>query len=326
MLAAAGAGCERRRVQTGLAHRARRTLAMVDLVEALAARHAAATISAPAVIYSSITAALLQPAGRVYAVRFDTLAAQSRPGITGLWQRRREPAVLRGARLLLPWSEAAAETARRLLSAHHGTAGPRIVTLPVPIEPLAGSPARDIDAVAYCADPRKRGLELLCAAWDAARPAGGELEIAGIDRARGLAHLAAAGQGEPPGTRWLGDLARERWLEHVGRARIFLNASRYEDWGIGQLEALSAGTPLVTVPSAGPNEALALARELDPGLVAGRIAAPELAAAIRAGLALTDAERAAYGARADAALAPYRPERLRRIVADEVLPALLSAP
>lgn len=323
MLAQAGCRCEIRRSGVGAAHRLRRTMAMVDLVEGLAARHAAAGLSARAVIYSSITGALLQPLRQPHAIRFDTLAVQSRPGVTGLWQRRREPAVLARARLLLPWGETAAAQARAVLAGAGDE--PAIVTLPVPIEPLPGAAQRDLDAVAYCANPAKRGLDILCAAWRAAAPSGGRLVIGGIDKRRALAYLDEAGVREAPGITWAGAMPRPRWLEHVARARIYVNASHYEDWGIGPLEALSAGTPLVTVASRGPNEALPLARRLAPALVSDGIEAAGLAGAITAGLALGDVGRADYAGRADAALAPYRPEAVRRILTERVLPALLAS-
>ena len=74
----------------------------------------------------------------------------------------------------------------------------------------------------------------------------------------------------------------------VAGARVFVNASRHEDWGLAQMEALSAGTPLVTVPSAGANVALPLAAELAPELVAPDRTPQALARALRAGLALDE--------------------------------------
>jgi glycosyltransferase involved in cell wall biosynthesis len=123
---------------------------------------------------------------------------------------------------------------------------------------------------------------------------------------------------------WAGALPRERWLETVARARVFVNASRYEDWGMAQMEALSAGTPLVAVASPGPNEALGIARQLAPQLVAEERTVASLARALRAGLALDRSERAAYAGEARRLLAPYRREAVARTVGAEVLPALLS--
>jgi glycosyltransferase involved in cell wall biosynthesis len=106
---------------------------------------------------------------------------------------------------------------------------------------------------------------------------------------------------------------------------VFVNASRYEDFGIAQLEALAAGTPLVTVASAGPNVALPVARRLAPELVAERRNPDSLAGALRAGLGLSAQQRAAYGRAARLLLEPYGREELARVVRHEVLPRLLTS-
>ena len=110
-------------------------------------------------------------------------------------------------------------------------------------------------------------------------------------------------------------MSRGEWLGLLGRSRLYVNASRFEDHGIVPLEALSAGAALVSLPTPGPYPALAMARELAPALVS-----TDLAAALRAGAAMDD--RAGYASRAEALLAPHRPETLRRIVAEQILPAL----
>jgi glycosyltransferase involved in cell wall biosynthesis len=325
MLEQAGCSCELVRVQIGASARLRRSMALTDAVEALAARRSAAGVKARAIIFSSITASLLQRPGAPYAVRFDTVAALSRPGLGGAWQRRREPHVLAGARLLLPWSHTAAAAAERLVAVTGLARRPAVITLPVPIEPLTGAATRDITAVAYAADPDKRGLGLLCEAWRSVSVTEGRLIVAGLERERAEQWLGAQGLVAPAGVEWAGRRSRQDWLALVARARIFINASRYEDWGIAQLEALACGTPLVTVPTPGPNEALALARRLDGRLVAGASSATALAAAIEAGLALSERERSGYAAAATVLLEPYRPGAVARTVAEEVVPALLAS-
>jgi glycosyltransferase involved in cell wall biosynthesis len=99
-----------------------------------------------------------------------------------------------------------------------------------------------------------------------------------------------------------------------------VNASRREDYGQSQLEALAAGTPLVTVPSPGAYEALPIARRLAPELVAADVTPSALAAALRAGLALEDRE--GYARRAAEEMAPYRREAVLAVVRDELAPAL----
>jgi hypothetical protein len=78
------------------------------------------------------------------------------------------------------------------------------------------------------------------------------------------------------------------------------------------------------VPSPGPFEALPLIRSLDPELVTDDVDAGQLACAIQAALSYDDAQRADYAARARELLEPYRPEALRAVVRDKVLPVLLG--
>ena len=295
------------------AARLRRHVAVTDLVEALAARRAGRSLDARAVIFSTVTAALLRRPEAPYAVRFDSPAALNRPGPDGAWQRAAERRALWGARVLLPWGRVAAE------AVPSGSAPS--IPLPVPIEELAQGAERDVDAAAYAGYPRKRGLELLCAAW-ASAGSPGRLVLGGLDRAKGTAWLERCGVPEPAGVEWAGELPRERWLEVVRRARVFVNASRWEDHGLSQLEALAAGTPLVTVASPGPYEALPLARTLDARLVAGEATPAALADALRAGLKMRSAAREEYAERAHELLRPYRRPAVLETLAGRVLPAL----
>jgi glycosyltransferase involved in cell wall biosynthesis len=307
LVRAAGATCSVQRVRIGAAGALRRHIAVTDLVEALAARRARPR--GRAVVYSTITAALLSRTTLPYAIRFDATASLNRRGWGGAWQRARETTPLRGAAMLLPVSRGA--------EAAVPVVGPPVVRIPIPIEPIAGAAERDIDAVAYAGWPWKRRLELLCSAWADAGPAGGRFVIGGLDRAKGRAWLERCGVEEPAGIEWAGEVPRPEWLGLVGRARVYVNASRWEDYGLGPLEALSAGTALVTVPTAGSFEALPLARELAPELVS-----EDLAAALRAGLALGDSARGDYARRAAALLEPYREEYALALVRERLLPAL----
>jgi glycosyltransferase involved in cell wall biosynthesis len=198
--------------------------------------------------------------------------------------------------------------------------------LPPPVSARTDVVAQDhFEAVAYAANPEKRGLDLLVRAWEKAAPPGGRLAIGGLDSAEGERWLGKRGVGEAPGMKWLGAIDPERWLAVVAGARVFLNASRLEEWGMAQMEALAAGVPLVTVPTAGVNPALPLARELAPQLVAADRSWTALADALKAGLALDAAAREAYAGAARRLLEPYREEELRQRVAEEVLPRLLSS-
>jgi glycosyltransferase involved in cell wall biosynthesis len=316
---AAGATCELRPMRLGAAVHLQRSMAATDVVQALAARRAAHGVDARAVIYSSITAALLQPLRRPHAIRFDTIAALSRPGIGGAWQRRRERSVLARADLLLPWSDAAAEAALRAAGG-----APETIVLPCVVDVPDRAATDAPDATAYAANPEKRGLDVLCAAWAVAAPEGARLVVGGIDRPDALRWLSRQGVAEPAGVEFAGAVPRERWIALVAGSRAYVSAARYEDWGVAQMEALAAGTPLVTVPTPGPNAALPIARKLAPELIAGGMGTDALAESLRAGLALGDDARAAYADAARRALEPYSDAALRAVVAERVVPALLS--
>jgi glycosyltransferase involved in cell wall biosynthesis len=298
LVRSAGASIDVVRVRIGRSGKLRRGAAAVDLIEALAARRALRGVDARAVVFSATTTALLARPAAPYAIRFDATAALNRPGPGGAWQRRAERRALGDAAVLMPVSRGAEAAAGG-------------VRVPIPIDPIAGATERDIDAVAYAADPRKRGLETVARAWER-----GRLVVGGIDRDAGLRWLARHGVAEPEGIEWAGRLPHARWLELVGRARMFVNASRWEDFGIAPMEALSAGTPLVTVPTPGSFEALPLARELAPELVSA-----DLRAAVRAAQGV---DREAYAARAAELLAPYRSDAVRATLEEHVLPRLLG--
>jgi Glycosyl transferases group 1 len=318
-LARAGVSVE---IVSALAPPATRTLMLTDLAWARAARTAAGTALAHsphprgrAIIYSSTTAALLwrEPG----AIRFDAPAAGNRPGRHGLWQRPLERVRLRQSPLVLPWSEGAL---REAPAAARG--GGRALVLPVPVEPSGPpEPVRDIAAMTYAANPHKKGLDRVLAAWRALRGgreseavlAGGEeLVVAGAAHAE----LARAGfdVGGGEGVRVVGALAAEDYRALVRRARVFVCAPRREDYGIAQLEALADGAQLVSTPAPGPYAALPIARMLD-----GRLVGEDLTGALRAALREPSLD---YAARAGEALMPFRREAVDRLVARELLPRL----
>jgi len=186
---------------------------------------------------------------------------------------------------------------------------PRAVVVPIPVEPSgppAGAAARDLAAVAYAANPEKKGLDRVLAAWARVRRDGEELVVTGTDRVP-----------RAEGVRATGPVSGAEHRALVRRARVYVTAPRREDYGLAQLEALADGAQLVTTPAPGPYAALPLARALDPRLVGD-----DLGPALRAAL---DDPVPGYAERALVALAPYRRAAVDRTVAERLLPALLSA-
>jgi hypothetical protein len=277
-----------------------RTFMLTDLVQALAARRAAARAIArvrpAAVVYCSLTAALLWPWPGV--IWLDAIAAENRPGRHGIWQRVIERRRLVDAPLLLTMAPGSLDP---LGGRRHADA----IEVPVPVEPSGPpAPVRDIDVLAYAADPVKRRLDLILDAWQRARRGAETLLVSGIERPH-----------PPPGVHFLGRVAPEEYRALLRRTRVFLAAPAREDFGIGALEALADGAALVTTPAAGPYPALGLARQLDPRLVS-----EDPAPALRAAL---DAPLPDYAERAAALVAPYSREAVTLTISERVLPRLL---
>jgi hypothetical protein len=287
-----------------------RTFALTDLAWARAARAAArqgiAEHAPRAVLYSTVTAALFAP--RPGAIRYDAPAAANRPGRHGVWQRPLERRRLAGAPLLVPQTLGTlAETPRP-----HAEA----VVVPIPVEPSGdGATPRDVAALTYAANPHKKGLDRVLAAWAQARRDGEELVVAGADL-----------DVEAPGVRVTGPLAPAAYRALLRRARVYVTAPRREDYGIAQLEALADGCALVTTEAPGPYAALPLARGLDARLVVPAGAgedrtAVDLALALRTAL---DEPAPDYARRAADAVAPYRRDAVDEVVREVLLPRLLS--
>jgi glycosyltransferase involved in cell wall biosynthesis len=200
-----------------------------------------------------------------------------------------------------------------------------MVPLPVAIDVTAAEwQPRERTAVLYAGNPEKKGLEVAVAAWGRSAPAGWRLLVTGIEGDAGRRYLARRGVGEPGGIEWPGLIPPDRYRELLEAATLFVSASRHEDYGLAQLEALGAGVALVTLPASGPFPALALARELDARLVARDLSPEGLAAALDAALGMAEAERAGYAERARELLRPHSHGELRRRVSERVLPVLLG--
>jgi glycosyltransferase involved in cell wall biosynthesis len=276
-----------------------RTFALTDLAWAVPARRAASAALRDArpraIVYATTTAALLWP--EPGAIRFDAPAAGNRPGRHGVWQRPVERRRFAASSLLVPLSAGALAEA----PAHSCPA----VVVPAPVEPSGAPGARDLAAITYGANPHKKGLDRVLAAWRTARRPGETLVVAGV-----------AGRDED-GIRHTGMLAPVAYRALLRRARVFVTAPRREDYGIAQLEALADGCALVTTASPGPYAALPVARALD-----ARLVGDDLAGALRVAL---DDPVPDHAERARAALAPWAPAAVDAVVRERLLPALLGA-
>jgi glycosyl transferase family 1 len=309
-------------VRMGASARLRRAYPVTDLVESLAARRAlrgALRRHRPrSLVISSTTAAMLADAeGLAYAVRLDAPARLNRPGVHNAGLHALERRALARARLVLPWSHAARTALPDRVA--------RAIVVPPPVvrsgEP---APARERLAVAYTPDVKAKGLDVVCAAWTHAGLEDARLVVFGVEREPALAHLRRVGVPLPAAVEFRGKTPPEQFRAALRRARAYVGGARWEDFGMAPLEALADGALLVTVPSEGPFEALALARRLAPELVGGAVEPGPLAAALRAAFALSEERVERYRTEAAPLLEPFRPEAVERVVAKQVVPALLA--
>jgi hypothetical protein len=318
----AGARVEAVSVRFGLAGGLRRGYPVNDLVEMHAARRAARAAlerhRPEALVISTTTAAMLLPSLDIpYAVRLDAPARMNRPGTRNAILRVLERRGLGRAALTLPLSVAA-------LAELPSGAAPAIVVSP-PVEP-SGLAAEDREpvAIAYVPDPKAKGLDILVAGWAAAALPDARLEVYGLEPDTARAHLRRSGVPEPGTLDLRGTVPAGEFRGRLRRARVYAAGARWEDFGQAPLQALADGALVATVPSGGPFEALRLARELEPALVADRIEPSELGRALRAAFGLPTERTRAYRERAAELLRPLRPEAVQRTLADDVLPRLLG--
>jgi len=319
----AGVTTEAVSIGRGQADRLRRGYPLNDLVEMYAARRAVRTsvvrLEPRALVVSSTTAAMLLPRLPIpYAVRFDAPARLNRPGARNALLPVLERRAMGRARVTIPYSVAGAEALPK------GAARPIVVS--PPIDPSAGASPEERQplAVAYAPDPKAKGLDVLVGAWAEAGVPGARLAVYGLDPDRARTYLRRTGTPEPPSLDLRGVVPAAEFRAALRRARVFVHGARWEDWGQAPLEALADGALLATVPSGGPYEGGRLARELEPALVADRIDPGALASPIRTAFELGDERVRSYRERAGELVRPYRSKAVERIVADQLVPALLD--
>ncbi|HUA50381.1 MAG TPA: glycosyltransferase [Solirubrobacteraceae bacterium] len=322
MLREAGASVDAVGTRIGLTNALRRGYPVNDIVEAVAARRALDVgmrrYRPRALVLSSTTTALL--AGRPpvpYAVWLDSPARLNRPGLLNAPLHLLERRQLARARVLMPHSPGT------VAALPAGAARSVMIPPPVPAAPPP-SDSRESFAVGYTPDPKAKGLALLCAGWEQAALPGARLLIAGIEPDRARAFLTRRGVVLPAGAELVGMLPQPSFRDLLARARVFVSAAEWEDFGIAPLEALDRGAALVCAPAGGPFPALALARSLAPEFVAGDRAPASLARALEAAFAAASERMADYRVAGRVALEPYRPEASVARIAAEVLPALLG--
>ena len=276
-----------------------------------------------AIMYSATPAVLYQPRAALrtpFAVRFDATIQDSRPGrrfaVEHVLERRR----LRAARVLLPTALDVDPEIGRLLPRTV-----RTVPLPLPVKHLGGSEHREPTVVTYTGSPGKKGLDMIARAWHRTETGDRRLVVTGITAEAGRRYLNQCGIDEPEGIEWPGLVSHAEFRALTASAEIYVSASTYEAYGMAQLEALSDGALLVTLPSPGQFVALPTARRLAPGLVATDRSADALAHALTNAIALPETVRRRYRREAAVLVQDHSEEVLDERLRTQVLPHLLEA-
>ena len=296
----------------------------LDLYQALSGhvsvRRALRRLRPRSIVHASPVTALFEPAERLRrsVIRFDAPLLHSRPGVRNGVQRTLERRALRLARAIAPYSP---RPTPRLLAAAPADADVIPVGFPIDL-PERVAPDRDPIVLCYAGSPRKKGLDFVAQAWSRADRKGRRLVVAGIERAAGLRFLSDHGVPEPPDTDWAGWLAADEFAGLLGRAEVFVGASRRDEYGTAQLQALAAGCLLVHAEVPGFCEPLELAAGLDRELIAPAQDAEGLARCLERAFSRGPEARAAYVAEARSLLSEYTTPAFAAILRERLVPAL----
>jgi Glycosyl transferases group 1 len=278
---------------------------LLDLAEAWSISRAVASATKDTlpsvIIYPTSLSTIFEPKVRLRTaiVRYDALASENRRGARNLPLRLLERRSLSRAKALAPWS------LRRTEGATSSRLPPKI-SFPPTVDAYETKESRRQMMVCYGSNPHKKGLDIVVEAWGrACLPVPWKLHIGGISARAGRSWLSRRKVTEPAGIVWAGELEAKSYRGLTSAAAAVIAGSRFEDFGIAQLEALADGAVLVTVPSAGPYEALSIARGLDPHTVAANLSPEDLADAIRYAASMSASALLTYQRRASAEVAQY---------------------
>jgi hypothetical protein len=285
-----------------------------------AAVHALQEVRPRAIIYSSSHAALLQPRRSMReAVWLDGPIANMRAGVRNApiraLERTRQSRLDLAMGMSLQHLEARTAPLRcKTRVALHSPVDPSSpeARLPPGLEPPF--------AVTYVSSPGGKGLDLAVDAWRRAEP-GMPLVVTGITAEAVTAYI---GSPLPATLRVIGPVSRPMQRAIVRHAAFYVSASRSEQYGIAQLEALADRVRLVSVPSRGVSDQVTLARRLHPMLVAQDVSSESLAISIANAIGMTAQEVSAYQARAADVMSSYSYVSFKRRLEQDVVPLLLG--
>jgi glycosyltransferase involved in cell wall biosynthesis len=181
------------------------------------------------------------------------------------------------ADLILPWTR----FGKNFLIKEYGLESDKIEQIPFALEDgnLGGIKMSDGGfAISYCSKGmmRRKGLDILIKAWNMVG-FDKRLIVTGVDMESASNFLGDMSLKIPSNVEFTGMLSHDDYLKTLAASSFFISASRWEDFGIAVLEALSLGKPVVSTPTIGPSELL---RDIDENLISPSFSPGDLASSI----------------------------------------------
>jgi glycosyltransferase involved in cell wall biosynthesis len=156
----------------------------------------------------------------------------------------------------------------------------KVIWIPYTLHPdeVVYKIADDGFAISYCSkEMRRKGLDILVKAWSMIHE-NKKLVVAGVNKDDATLYLKKKKVKIPDNVEFAGMLMREEYLSILAKSSFFVSASRFEEFGIALLEALSYGKPVAATPTIGPSEFL---REIDKNLISASFSPVDLANTIK---------------------------------------------
>jgi glycosyltransferase involved in cell wall biosynthesis len=169
---------------------------------------------------------------------------------------------------------------KRFLIDKYGIEEEKIIRIPYTLHPdeMGYKIADDGFAISYCSrEMRRKGLDILVKAWSMIHE-NKKLVVTGVNKEDAVLYLKKKSIKIPDNIELAGMLRREEYLSMLAKSSFFISASRFEDFGIAVLEALSYGKPVAATPTIGPSEFL---RGIDKNLISPSFSPVDLANTIK---------------------------------------------
>jgi glycosyltransferase involved in cell wall biosynthesis len=165
---------------------------------------------------------------------------------------------------------------KRFLIDKYGIEEGKIIWIPYTLHPdeMGYKISDDGFAISYCSrEMIRKGLDILVKAWSMIHE-NKKLVVTGVNKEDAALYLKKKSIKIPDNIEFVGVMTRAGYVSKLARSGFYISASRFEEFGIAVLEALSYGKPVAATPTIGPSEFL---REIDKNLISPSFSPVDLA-------------------------------------------------